>query len=449
MKHFQYYLLSFLGVIFCFSVHSQTTEAGKIWNLEACFQYATEHNIDINTLKFNEQSSIQDLSAAKGSKIPNVSATANNIFNNVKNNVSGNGDYVNQLSTSGTYTVNSSVVLWNGNYINNNIRQKELLAQTANLSVAQSTNNITLLITQSYLAILLAKENLKYDIDLVATSTEKVKQGQKLYDAGSIPKTNLLQLQAQLSGDNYLQVQTENAIRQSILTLKQILQLPSETAFDIITPVSLEIENGIIPLKNVQQTASENFPEIKIGQLGLDIATLNIEKAKAGFKPTLTANAALGSNYTDILNNSRDSNPSYFTQTSNNFYQRIGVTISIPIFSNRINKTNLEKANIGFKQANLSLQNNQLVLSQEVEQAYLNTANAKQAYAAAKEQLLAVTETYRIGNEQFKLGGINSFDLLQLRNQYVQAVQSFTQSKYTAILQQKIYEFYNGSKITL
>lgn len=449
MKHLMLYLLSLLAVVIFNPIYAQVSDSIRKWSIEECFKYAAEHNIEINTLKLKELTSIQEVLAAKGSKIPSLSASANNVFNNSKNDVSGNGNLENQLTSNGTYSVNSSIILWNDNYINNNIQQKDLLSQSARLSIQQSQNNITLLITQSYLAILLAKENLKYISDLVKTSEARVKQSQLFYDAGSIPKNNLLQLQAQLASDNYLLVQTQNAIRQNILSLKQLLQLPTDTVFDIVTPPSIEIVVVMPSLHSVQQTAFQIFPEIKIGQLGVDIATLDIAKAKAGFKPVLSANGSMGTGYSDVITNSNFPKTGNFTQLDNNFYQRFGLNLSIPIFSNRINKTNLEKANIGYKQANLNLQNNQLVLSQQVEKAYLNATNAQQAYDAAKEQLSAATETYRISNEQFRLGGINSFDLLQQRNQYVQAVQAFTQAKYTAVLQQKIYEFYMGNPIIL
>ncbi|MGE5108733.1 MAG: TolC family protein, partial [Sphingobacteriales bacterium] len=326
---------------------------------------------------------------------------------------------------------------------------RELLTQSAELSVQESLNNITLVITQAYLDILLSKENQKYIIDLVNTSEARVQEGQVFYNAGSIAKKDLLQLQAQLASDKYLMIQIQNAIRQNILVLKQILQLPTDTLFDIIIPASVEAAALLPSLQNVQQTALQNFPEIKIGKLGIDIAVLDIAKAKAGFKPVLTANGALGTGYSEVITNSTYSKTGYFKQTGNNFYQRLGVTLSIPIFSNWLNKTNLEKANIIYRQAYLNLQNNQLVLSQAVEQAYLNAVNAQQAYDAANQQLLAAAESYRIVNEQFKLGAINTYDLLQQRNQYVQAVQAFTQAKYTAVLQQKIYEFYLGNPVSL
>ncbi len=447
-KHLmQFAILIFANTVFN-PLHAQVSDSARKWSIPECFQYAIDHNIQISTLRFREQSAQQDLYAAKGVKIPALSASVSNTFNNA-NNSSGNGGLVNQLSNNGSYSVNSSIVLWNDNYINNNIRQSNLLTQTAELSVLQTQNDITLSITRAYLDILLAKENEKYLVDLVHTSEAGVKQGQMFYDAGSIARKDLLQLQAQLASDKYLLVLTQNAIRQNILTLKQILQLPADTLFDIATPGFLETSAVIPPLHDVRQTALQNFPEIRMGKLGVDIAALDIAKARAGFKPVLKASGGLGTGHNYIITNNTSPKSGYLTQTGNNFHQNLGLTLSIPIFSNRINKTNLEKTNIAYKQANLDYENDQLVLSQAVEQAYLNAMNAQQAYDAANQQLLAATESYRIAIEQLKLGAINTYDLLQQRNQYVQAVQAFTQAKYSMLLQQKIYEFYMGKPVTL
>jgi outer membrane protein len=419
------------------------------WSIAQCFQYATANNIQITTSRLNALIAEQNTILAQGQRIPTVLASAINTFTNANNDITGNGALTNQLSSNGVYSVNASIILWNDGFNNNTIQQRHLQAQVANLAVQQLQNSLTLLITQAFLNILLAKENLIYINDVAQTSAARVQQGQLLYNGGSIAKNNLLQLQAQLASDKYLVIQTQNAILQNTLLLKQILQLPSESAFDILTPDTIMVTNALPLLTEVQALAQQAFPDIKIGQLGIDIAAFDISKAKAGFKPVLSANASLGTGYNDVLTNNTYTKTGYFTQTSNNFYQRIGATLAIPIFSNHLNQTNLAKANIGYKQANLYLQNYQLVLSQAIEQAYLNASNALQAYVAANQQLVAVTESYRITNEEFTLGGINSFDVLLQRNLYIQAVQAFTQAKYTAVLQQKIYQFYMGNPVVL
>lgn len=453
MKAYLYLLiLIFLSAFQSAKVCAQGTENKPLqtgWTIEQCINYAKQHNIQVNTLQLGQQTAAQNVIAAKGAKIPSLSASVSNSFNNANNNPYGTGNLVNQLASTGTYSLNSSVVLWNGNAVNNNIQQQNLLLQFAGLSVQQTQNNITLSITQAFLNVLLAKENEMYISELVHNTDSVVLQSKQLFNAGSIAKISLLQLQAQLASDQYLLVQAQNTIRLNVLAVKQLLQLPTDTPFEIALPSDVNAIAALPSLQDAQHAALQSFPEIKMGKLGVDISSLDIALAKAAFKPTIKATGALGSGYSDIITNSVNPKTGYFTQTGNNFYQAIGVSVAIPIFSQRANKTNLQKANIAYQQAALNLQNNELVLTQAVEQAYLNASNAQQAYESAYQQLIAANESYRIVNAELKLGAVNAYDLLQQRNQYVQAVQAFTQAKYTAILQQKIYQFYMGSAITL
>lgn len=453
MKAMRSFLILFLaGNLIQFQLAGQVRDSIILpvtWTIEQCISYAKDHNIQITTLKLNQQAAGQNLVAAKGSRIPSLSATVGNDFNNANNAQSFNGPLINQLSSNLAYSVNSSLQLWNGNAINNQIALQGLLVQSASLSVEQAQNNITLSITQAYLNILLAYENETYVRDLVNTTDSTVKQSQLFYDAGSIAKVSLLQLQAQLAGDKYLLVQAQNTIRLNLILLKQLLQLPTNTPFGVDTTVGINVPVTTPSLNEVQQRAVENFPDVKIGKLGVNISQFDVAIAKAAFSPTIRANGAVGSGYNDILTNNFLPRKNYFTQTGNHFYQTLGLAVDIPIFSQKLNQTNLEKARISLKQSNLELQNDQLVLTQAVEQAYIAVLNAKESYVAANQQLIAATESYRILNEELKTGAVNAYDLLQQHNQYIQAIQEFIQAKYTAVLQQKIYEYYMGEPVTL
>jgi len=442
------YLLCLTLLSICFTTAQAQNKPTNVWSLADCIRYAHDHNLQVQSLQLNEQLAEQNLLLANGARIPSLYGTFTNSFQNAKNNVAGNG-LLSQLTSSGTYGLSSSVILWNGNYVKNNILQQQLLVQSAALQVQQSLNNISLQITANFLSILLAKEYFGYIKDLVSTSEARVKQGEMFYHAGSIARKDLLQLQAQLASNRYLLVQTQNAIRQTRLLLRQSLQLPADIEFDIAPSDTVVVPKSLPSFYEVREAALQDFPDAKIGKLGVDIASFDMAKADAGFKPTLSAGGTLATGYSNVITNPVLPKTGYFTQTGDNFYQRIGLTLSIPIFSNYTNKVARARATIAYKEAQLNWQNDQLVLSQAVEQAYLNASNAIQSYDAASEQLNAAAESYRIANEQFRLGANNSYDLLQQGNQYLQAVQAFTQAKYTAVLQEKIYEFYLGKPIQL
>jgi len=429
---------------------SSTTQTPDKWTLQACIDYAKQHNIQLNSLRLAQQSSEQDLLQSKAARLPNLSGSVSQFVTGNKNanSYSGNSNsevrgFQSQANFSGNYSLNSSWVLYNGGYINNDIREKDLLAQSANLNILQTQNDITLQITQAFLNILLAKENIVYVEDLIKTSQSQLQQGQQRFDAGAIAKKDLVQLQAQLANDQYTLVTSQNNLRQNELTLKQILQLPSSYNFEISAPDTLITEKVYPPLQEAESKALQTRPEVRNGELDVDVAQTDLNKARAGALPKASVGASLATGYSDYQTGK------YTSQLNNNFYQQMGVTLSIPIFSNRINKTNIEKSKIQIDQAKLSLEDTKTVLSQQVEQSYINVLNAQSQYTAAEKQLEANEESYRITNEEFKIGSANMVDLLQQKNLYVQSLKAYVQAKYNSILSLKIYEFYTGVPVSL
>jgi outer membrane protein len=435
-----------LGLLNGTPCYAQVTNSPPLpakWDLQTCLDYAKTNNIQINSLRLTEKTSEQAYLLSKAARLPNLSASLGQTATHSKNANPVVGGFQTQSTLSGNYSVNSAVTLYQGGYLRDDIKQKNLDIQSANLNVLQSENSITLQITQAYLNILLAKENVIYIQDLVSSTIAQVDQSKKQYDAGSIARNAYMELQAQLATDKYTLVSAQNAVRQNKLTLKQLLQLPVTDTFDVINPDTVIAEEAIPTLEQVESTALQNRPEIKNGQLGIEIARYDLAKAKAGYLPTLTASGALSTGYSNNVTSN------YFQQLDNNFFQRIGLTLSIPIFTNRINKTNEENAKITIDQSKLTLLNTQTILSQSIEQAYINVLNAQGQYDASLEGLKASQETFRIAAEQLKVGVSNLVDYLQQKTLYIQAFQQYIQAKYNSALSIKIYDFYMGIAIKL
>jgi outer membrane protein len=413
------------------------------WTLQDCINYASQHNISVNSLRLSAQSSQQDLLQSKASLFPSVTGSVSQSLVNSKDADPVVGGFATQASFSGNYGISSSVTLYNGGYLKNNIKSKDLSVQIANLNVQETQNDISLSIAQAYLNILLAKEN-RVSLDAVLNSSkEQLTQGQIKYKAGSIARKDLVQIESQVASDAYNLVNAANTVRLNMVSLKQLLQLPTTYALNIATPDTITISQSAPALLNALEDAVNTRPEIKNKDLSIQLAQVELEKVKAGRKPTVSLNAALATGY------SNNQAYHYFTQLNNNFYQSLGVTVSIPIYSRRTNKTNIEKSKITIEQARLSLLDTKTTLSQQVEQAYINWQNATAQYNAAETQLNASKESYDISNEQMRLGAMNIVEWQQQKSSYVQAVQAFVQAKYTALLYSKVYAFYAGKGLSM
>jgi outer membrane protein len=425
-------------------LHAQdSTLIGKsvVWDLVKCIGYAKDNNIQINSLRLSQKTSQQEFLLAKAAKLPDLTGTASQDFGHANTRGAG-GTGSSGIYASGNYGVSSNVTLYNGNLLNNNISQKNLAIESANLNIIQQENDVTLQVTQAYLTILLDKETIIYDQDLVSVSTAQVKQAQQKYDAGSIARKDLIQLQAQQSTDKYTLITAQNQERQDLLTLKQLLILPGGASFDIVKPDTVIAKQPVAPFHEVEQTALQNRPEIKNGQIGVQIAQFDVLKARAGYKPSLTAGGALSTGYTT-------GNGAFYNQFNNNFTQQLGLNLTVPIFTKRVVKTQVEEAKIGVDQAQLTFRDTKLVLSQTVERAYISVLNAQSQYDAALEGYKYNQEGYRIVNEQLKVGVANIVDFLQQKNLFIQAQQQYVQAKYNALLTSKIYDFYKGVPIKL
>ncbi|HEY4323982.1 MAG TPA: TolC family protein [Mucilaginibacter sp.] len=412
------------------------------WDLQTCIDYAKRNNLQLNTLRYSQQTSQQQYYLSKAAVLPNLTGNIGQTVGhgNVQNLATGH--YQSQFISSGSYGVNSSWTLYQGGYLKSDIQQKNLSVESANLNAIAQENDMTLQITQYYLNILLDKESIVYQENVVSTSQAQLDQAERRLTAGSIARKDVAQFRSQLANDKYNLITSQNAKRQDLLTLKQVLELQSSVTFDIVEPDTIVSRKAIPTLDEVRGFALQNRPEVKNGQVQVDIANLDLTKAKSGYKPTIMATGSLGSSYSN-------GNQGYFTQLDNAFSQQLGLSMSIPILTRRQNKTNVEEAKINIDQARINFMDTRNTLALNVEKYYINAVNAENQFSAAEEAFKYNQETYRIANEQLKLGVSNMVDFLQQKVLYTQALQQFIQAKYNAALTIEIYEFYNGQQVKL
>lgn len=432
-------------LLFATTIYAQNTGSESLiqqWTLQDCIDYAKQNNFQLKSLRLSGTAAMLDLYQAENNKLPDVYGSFSQTWIQRKNSNGQSGGTQVPASFSSNYGINSSLVLYNASFLNNNIKASQLQVQAARLAVEETANDITLGITQAFLNVLLAKENSKVFEELLATSEAQLKQGQLRYDAGGISKKELLQFESQIASDRYNLTNARNAYALNLLSLKQLLQLPAVYEMIVATPAQIEPQEAVLPLPSAQQAALATRAEVKNKEVALNLALVDRDLAQAGRLPIIDIGAGLFSGY------SNSQPPKYFSQLHKNLYETVSIGASIPIFSRRQNKTNLAKADIAIEQAKLSLQETRLALTQQVEQAFINLQNAQAQYKAAAAQLRAAEEIYSIAQEQLTYGAINMVEVLQQKASYVQALQAFVQAKYTAVLYNKIYQFYTGEPIT-
>lgn len=443
--------------VFCFCTGGlqllSAQEKPQEWTLKNCIDYALTQNIQLKKSKIALESSQVDSKSARAKLFPSLSFGSTQQYintpfpegNSLDNYVVTGSKGSSKNSYTGNYSLRSSMTLYNGGKLRNNIKSSKLQEQVQQYSVEEEIDNIETSITESFLQILYAQESVKINEETVALSKLQCERGKALLEAGSISQSDYAQLESQYSSDKYQLVLSQTTLESNIQTLKQLLEMDMTETLSISTPI-LEAHDVLTPLpgkEEVYQSALNFIPSIQSGKLGIDIAKLEHKNAKAGYYPTLDLSASVGTGHIS----GSDSN--FGQQMKNKLNESIGLTLSIPIFSNRENKSAVEKAKLQISEAELEYLNAQKELQKTIEDIYLDATSSQAQYAAAIEQVKASKTSYNLAQEQFNLGMKNTVELLTEKNNFLSAQQEMLQAKYMAILNAQLLRFYQGKEITL
>jgi outer membrane protein len=431
---------------------STCTLAQESWGLQDCIDYALKNNIQIQKNRVSEEKGDVTLWNRKGALYPSLSFSTNQNmgyrpFTQVMAVVQGDQvtTTANNVTYQGSYGLNASVTLWNGGINYKNIKEQELQNEITKLQTEQSELSIQEQIAQLYVQIMFTKEALKVSEELLKTAQAQYDRGLEMQKQGQMAKADVVQLEAQLSSAKYdianNRAQLENFKRQ----LKSVLELDINSDFDIKGDIPSDDKVlAVIPNKlDAYNLALANRPEIKGAELSIESANMQLDIAKRAHYPTVRASASLGSNH------SSGSQNNWGTQMKSNLNMSAGVTVSVPIFDNRQIATNIRNAKLNQVNSQLDFLNKKTTLSNTIEQYWINANSNQQSYLAAKARVKSQEASYELLNEQFLNGLKNTVDVLQGRDNVINAEQSMLQSKYTTLLNIQLLKFYTGEKIDL
>lgn len=432
-------LFLLLPVISVSQSFSQNTDnpASRLWTLRECTDYAVEHNHDIESNQLNVENAKIDVLTAKAARYPDVSASVGqSVSNNWFNSASSKSHY------GGNYGVSAGMTLYNGGSIRRNIEKSENSLKIQNLSMEKNILDLKLRIAQLYIQVLYDKETIKMKEENAAASKALWDRGLEFLKAGSMSKADVAKLESQNASDLYQITNARSQYDNDLLSLKTAMRMQRD-ALDILTPeIPEERILEILPSRDeVFARAMELRPEIEIGNIGILNSELNLKGAKMGYAPRLSLSASSGTN--------NSSGGNFGRQLKNNWTNSLGLNLSIPIYSQRQNKSAVEKARNDLEQSKLEAEEAEDNLYTTIETVYLNARNSQQQYISAKKAYESARLSYELAVEQFNLGMKNIAEMEQERSTYMAAELSLAQAKYMALYNLQVLKFYAGIEISI
>ena len=431
---------------------SLSTEcAAKQWSLRDCIDYALANNIKLQKAKIQEYSALEDVKQSQSALLPSLNLSTSQDVNYTPWPQQGRATVadgyvqssVDKVYYNGSYSLMGNWTVWNGNKNRNNVKLNKLAVEQARLDSATTANSVLEQIAQLYVQILYSNEAISVTKESLKTSQTNEQRGKTMVEVGKMSRADLAQLTAQRAQDEYAIVEAESNLRNYKRQLKELLQITNDEEFDVAVPSTTDdMALEAVPALNDVYTASlEQRPEIKNAKLGIESSDLGIKVAKAGRMPTVSLNAGVTTSTSSMGDNA------WGTQMKNNFSLGGGVTVSIPIFDNRQTKTAVNKAKLQKQSYLLDLQDKQTTLYSTIENYWLQAVTNQNKFKAARISTESAQASYELLSEQFKQGLKNTVELMTGKTNLLQAQQNELQSKYLAILNLNMLEFYQTGNI--
>ncbi len=414
------------------------------WSLQDCIDYAALNNLTVLDAQLDASSAAVNYKQSKQQRLPNLTGSASESYSRGYSIDPITSNYVNQDIFSTSTSLNTSITLFQGSQLNNQIDQNALLLDQSALFIEEAKNNITLSLTEAYLQALYYKEAIAVAENTLAGSQQESKIAKSRYDAGAIAKKDYSDALSQEASNNYELIQAQNSYEAQLLLLRQLLELEPETNFDIVDPdIDYNGSTLLLDKVDVYHNALNTLPEIAASKLDIDISEKDLEIAKGAYLPTLSLTGSLGSGYTSIQD------MSFTDQFDINFNQRLGLSLSVPIFNRGQTKANVQNAKINIEKANIALRTQEKELYNKVETAWRNARSSQEQLLAAEAARNAAKDSYELAQKQYEVGAINTTDLVLTQNTYSNAEQNYIQAKYLGILYAQLLQFYQGNEIKL
>lgn len=476
-----YFLGCWLGVQVAMAQSGTSTSEPVRYSLQACLDYAIQNNLTLRSSALTVENSRNTANQSQWLKYPSVNGGFNlNSFTGRNVDPFSNSIVTTAIGTN-NLGVNASLPLFQGGEIKNTIQRNQLQVEVDQFNYEAQKNTISLQVIVAYLNILSAEDQIEVAKKQVEVTRLQYERTKKLVDAGSVPPTNLFDLDAQLANDELTLVNANNALENAKLTLKQSLNITDsrDIAIQRVDVPNPAIQPYPESAQEIYEKAIGYLPEIKAANRRLEVADRQLAIVRAGRLPRISMSTGWGTTFSTaakrtifgpesfqqvpvsatfegqtipfVLNlpqqNIIRENIPYFNQLGNNQNVNLGVNMQIPIFNGYGVKYRTQGAKIQIAQAQIQSESAQLTIRQNIDQAYITMLNASRRYQAIQSQVEALEKSFQAASSRLDAGASNIVDYNLAKTNLDRALLNLIQAKYDFVFRLKILDFYQNKPL--
>ena len=412
--------------------------AQNLWTLDACIEYAKNNNLSIKQSEVDiEATNIDDLQA-KAAFFPSVNGNLSYNLNQGKNINPVTNQYENAFFQSASGGVSVELTLFAGLQNWRKLQRAKLNHLASVYQSEKMKDDIVLMIINAYAEVLSNKEQIKNLKAQLEISKESLTRTRELIGAGSLPKGDIYEAEAQLLTQEQQIIATENALFIAKMGLAQLLLLKNYRDFDIADSAFEQPSADILNRtpEEIYERAKEVMSDVKLAEANMQVAQNSLRLSQSAYSPRLSAQWGYSSRW------SKNQSQDFWQQLDANKGMYAGLSLNIPIFNGFSTLGTVKRQRLNFLKSQFAKEQAELTSEKNIYQAYNDASNAKKLYEASEKTVQAKQQAFSYAQERHNVGLMNTFDFSQAKYQYENAQNDFVKAKYQYIFKLKVLEYY-------
>jgi outer membrane protein len=302
----------------------------------------------------------------------------------------------------------------------------KLSEQIAYFTLRQSIDSVIAQVIQQFYTVVLDRALVIANEQQVALYQTQVTDQQSRFDAGTVPRFNVLQAQVQLANAMPPLIQAKNNLRIALFTLVQLIGLNYPNLQNVEIPFDVAGELDYKPIATDSNasihTALLRNPQLKAQRLSILVAAKQITAAIAGWMPTINANG--GYQVEGYMGNRINENlHGWF----------VGGSFNWAIFDGLATYGNVKQAKASMASYKATYDNGVRQVILQVQQAISNLKQAAETIDSQRATVEQSVEALRLARERLDAGAGVQLDVINAQDQLLQAQTNVLQALYNYI----------------
>ena len=308
--------------------------------------------------------------------------------------------------------------------------EKSLAISKADFEAAEQ--DLIVRVAQAYFDVLAAQDALATTRTNKTFISEQLASAKRNFEVGTATITDTREAQARFDLATAQEIAAENDLRTKSIALDQLVGRSGVQPKGLAVPVVLPpVEPPVVDEWVLR--ADTAHPTIRKATLGLDVAKLETEKARAGHLPTVTLNGSVGK---ARVKTSGDlaAPPFAFDASGTATNTSIGVTLQVPLFAGYAIQNRVKETLLLEEKSRNDLEAARRGVAQGTRQAFFGVQSGQaqvKALEAAESSSQLALEATQLG---YKVGVRVNLDVLNAQTQLFSTRRDLAKARYDVLV---------------